>query len=133
MIRPRNPKDPRSEIVGVRLTPAEKQEIEAKAAGIPLSRFLRAAALCRSLPLPIPSINLQSYQVLLNLNLTVEQIRQVLIGAAGDWPQNEQIIQAQTSLLQDIKAELKPISQAVLALTARDQADEDFCEDEYNL
>lgn len=134
MARPRKLKDSRSEIVGVRLTPAEKQELEARAEGIPLSTFLRALGLRRSLPRPVPQTNLLAYQELLKLNLAIEQMRQVLIAIADSWPSiNEQEVQVQLSSLQDIKAELKQIGKAVLAIAPAGRADEEIYEDEYNL
>lgn len=132
MARPRKLKDSRSEIVGVRLTLAEKQELEARSEGIPLSTFLRAVGLRRSLPRPVPQTNLLVYQELLKLNLAIEQIKQTLAVSNSESPSvNEQEIQF--SLLQDIRTELKQIGKAVLAIASAEQADEAIDEDEYNL
>jgi hypothetical protein len=117
MARPRKSQDSRSETIGVRLTLTEKQELEARAAGMPLSSFLRSASLRRSLPRPIPPVNLQTYQALLQINQTVEQIRQTFDTAANSLP-NDETMRKQLALLQDIKTELKEIGKTLLAAAA---------------
>lgn len=120
MTSPQRSKDPRTEVVGVRLTPAEKQELEARAAGIPLSTFLRTAGLRRSLPQPIPLINLQTYQTLSRI-------------ANGLSNLESQKDESTLAMLRDIKADMERIGAAVLAITPETRIDEDFYEDEYNL
>lgn len=134
MARPKQDKDARSEIVGVRLTLTERQELEARANGVPLSTFLRTAGLRRSLSRPIPAVNLQTYQALLQLNLAAEQIKQTLMRLVND-PQSveQQAVQHQLSLLQELKVELRQISKAVLAVAPSEQTDEAIYEGEYDL
>lgn len=67
------------EIFSIRLSPTERQTIEAKAdsAGIKLGEYIRATALKRKIPPSIPEINREIYIQLIRIGNNINQIARV--------------------------------------------------------
>jgi hypothetical protein len=133
MAKPKQPKDSRSELIGVRFTSTEKQVLEERSPHLPLSTFIRDAVLRRSIPAAVPAMNWQAYQTLLDMSEMLRQINQSLRAIAQQHLVSEdEKVQSQLSLLQDLRNELKQLGQVLLA-TSDEPADEEIHEGEYNL
>lgn len=109
MKRKKSP-NPYTELVGVRYTPEQRQELEEQAKPIPLSTYLRQLSLNRSRSKSIPAINLETYHEIQQINASLSVIRDSMTAIAqNNSPQLDSKLQECSSALQEIQAELKKI------------------------
>ncbi|MBE9011834.1 hypothetical protein IQ250_16650 [Pseudanabaenaceae cyanobacterium LEGE 13415] len=108
--------DPHTEFVGIKFTPAQRKALEERARPVPLSTYLRHLLIKRSQPQSVPVINLETYQTLQRMSMSLAQIDQLFSAAVrqSQTLKNEQI-QNWFSTLQDLKAELKRIGMSAIA------------------
>lgn len=124
--------DPHTELVGIRYTPAQRQQLEEQASPVPLSTYIRNLSLHRSRTQPIPIVNWQSYQELLKMSASLAQIQQSITTAIEQGQVLEgEPLQSGLTLLQDLKTELKQLGQTILALDEEPGAE--IHTDEYSL
>ena len=81
----------RSEGVRVRLTPAELEQVRARAAslGLPVAEYMRRTALSRALPTPIPAVNSELVKEFAHIGRNLNQLTRHLNAVAGLMGANE--------------------------------------------
>jgi hypothetical protein len=124
----------RTELIGVRYTLEQRKQLEAQADPIPLSTYIRNLSLHRARPKSVPLVNLQTYQELQKISLSLTQIRHALPNVAQ---QSEAIasdqLQEWFALLQDLKLEIKQIGLHILGANIEEGVDEDAGTSEFTL
>lgn len=126
--------DPHTEFVGIKFTPAQRKALEEQARPIPLSTYLRHLLVKRSQPQSVPVINLETYQTLQKMSMSLAQIDQLFSTAVQQTQtlENDQI-QSWSSTLQDIKTELKRIGMSAIAARLEEEPLEESEFDEFTL
>lgn len=124
----------RTELIGVRFTLEQRQQLEAEANPIPLSTYIRNLSLHRSRPKSVPAINLKAYQELQSISLSLTQITHAL-PTVTQWSRSisDEELQVWFSLLQAIKLEIKQIGLQILGANGEEAANETVDSNEFTL
>jgi Bacterial mobilisation protein (MobC) len=102
-------------VFAIRLSPTERQKIEAKAdlSGMKLSEYLRATALKQKIPPSVPTINREIYIELIRIGNNINQIARV----ANVGIKRGDRLNVEMSKLQELANHLDQLKLEVLAIS----------------